>query len=1107
MAFDPTEVASNQEAQQRIVAAGAPTEFAKGPGQDGVQVAGVGKLFDLLNMLDSGVTPPKPPKVKAATAGQARVLTPEQLAAVPEVVDPRVAPRMPTPQEAGLTSDVFSESATKRALAGQVLSPEGVAKFEAQNLKALGVGEESPIDVLQDAQSALAADASEAALPSLDIADQAKRALNAEVQGFKPETAIVSDEVATKILDRVSAKEQNIKSLKDGGDFNYDYIDTIDDVKAMITAVGETYKGETNVVTRGSRTNKETRSAATRILLDEIGFTRKLLNRSIGDGALTAEEFVASRDLLVSSAIKLEEMATKINDGGATDIERLRFRRQMAIHSGIQLQLKGAQTEAARALQSFQIVIDGEMDAIRFGQEAKRLLAESGADGVTDAMASSLLAAGKKNGLKGVNGFVVTSRYAKTKQMVHEAYLVGLLSSPATQAKNIVGTISFMAYQLPSELISGMYGSIVRAGKKPFGQTHVPISEEQVYTSDVLLRVKGWKDSFGDAMAAGSLAWRTEVPTGASKLDVEQYAVISGESNSFLERSISEVSKRMRIPFRLLLSADEFTKTISQRGEFYTAVNRRYQHSLRKGMSEQEALDEAGMMMLDPKAVSEELDLKGKYDTLQSDLGFVGKITTPIQQSFLGRFVVPFATAPTNSILRTMEYTPFSKTSSELLGFKLGAGGVNKVSSKVHQLAVGRLALGSGTMALAGSYAQEGRIIGAMPSDERARNEFVKAGKKPYSFVTKGPDFPEDMPMYDSFGIPNGALNYTSFSGYEPVAGILAISADYVQRQNLTNDPMMREHFLVSGALAIADYYKEAPMLQGIADVAAFMKNEGSASDIARSYVESASIIGVPNPLSSLQRMFQRLADPTKIKPRGDFDYWTIEDVRETAVDDNGETYFINSPEFSKTEPYYRLVGTPKNDSTSMVMEFLEEMDALRSKDSFFRDERDLNAVVYDTVGHIKGKEDFSFANNPVKALAGNFIGIRMASAEELEPYEVELIRLSHSNDRWPLTNPESMNGIKLSYGMQSDLVGQAKNETKVFRQGYGELTFRDALIALVESYEYESLPDDSKASQLKKLNDAFLQQGFIELLEDPEYANMRQAYEETQALKMDGRQ
>ena len=341
MAFDPNKVAQEQEAKQRITAVGQPTEFAQGPEQEGVQVAGVGELFKLLNKLDPSVRP-APPKPRPVGPEAARVMTPDEIAATP-AFDPSVAPRMPTPQEAGLVPDqgAFSESATKRALAGQVLSPEGVAKFEERGLKAPGINEQAPTDVLQDAQTALADDAAEAELAATNVRKDAQKALNAEVRGFNPETGTASDEVAQAVLSRLDVKANNIKSLQDGGDFNFDYIDTSDDVLAVITAIGDNFKGETATITRGTISNQETARAAAGLVADEIGLTRSLLTRRIGEGGMTAEMFVASRELLVRSATKLEELAKQIKTGAGADVQ-LKFRRQLAIHSGIQLQLKGA---------------------------------------------------------------------------------------------------------------------------------------------------------------------------------------------------------------------------------------------------------------------------------------------------------------------------------------------------------------------------------------------------------------------------------------------------------------------------------------------------------------------------------------------------------------------------------------------------------------------------------------------------------------------------------------------------------------------------------------------------------------------------------------------
>jgi hypothetical protein len=1073
MAVDPTQLAEDQEARQRITAAGAPTEFAKGPEQEGIQVAGLGDVLKLLNKLPGGTSTPTPP-----TGG---------------VVG--VAPRVPTPQERGLMEapELFSEAATKRELAPQILSPEGVQTFEQRGMTAPAIGEEPPADVITDAATALEDQAAEAERLAVDVNAEAQKALTAEARGFKPETGVASEEVADEVLTMLNTKEANVKSLQDGGDFNFDYLNTTDDVKAVITAIGETYADETVARTRGKISNDLTIREAAARTADEIGFSRELLNRKVGDRPLTAAEFVGAREILVRSASKLEELARLIKTGQGTAADRLKFRRQLAIHSGIQLQLKGAQTEAARALQSFQIQVSGELDATRFAEEAQRLLDESGSEGVTDALADRLLKVGAEGArgddyMKKINDFAMGGRYAKTKQMVHEAYLAGLLSSPATQAKNLIGTAAFMLYQLPTEVISGMYGSVIRAGRKQLGM-QFPISEDQVYMEDALLRVKGWSDAFGDAMKAASIAWRTEAPAGGSKLDVDQYAPGTRQTETFFGKSLEELGKRMRIPFRLLLSADEFTKTISQRGEFYTAINKRYQHSKRKGMTEQEAQDEAGMLLLDPRAQSDDLNLKARYDTLQSDLGKFGQVTGMLQRTLIGRFLLPFATAPTNALLRTMEYTPFSKTAIDVLG---------KNGPQAQQLALGRLTLGGATMYKVGQYAMDGRITGGLPSDQKQR-EALPPGWQPYSFVLKGEGFPEDMPLYDAFGAPNGPLMYVSYAGFEPVGGLIAITADTVQRANTTDDPALQQNYASAAMIATAEYYKELPMLQGVADLVAFMDGYDAAK-LARSYAESSTPVGLPNPLSSMQRMIQRLIDPTGVRPREDVQYFTKEDILERVTDEDGTERYRYA--LIDGSPNYALIGLPKTDDGRKIVELFGEMNALQAKDSFFRDERDYNAIVYDTLGEPRGADEFSFANRPGAALFSNISGLRLKKGEELTEYEKELIRLQRMTNAWPLTNPREYQGIKLSYGMQSDLVNIAKNEITVRRSGYGDLTFRETLEVVTSEPLYLGLTDKQKVSLLRSINKQFIDEGFKTLIELPEYANMRQAYYDLQAQK-----
>tara|TARA_R100000541_G_scaffold26188_3_gene35734 strand:+ start:1 stop:1083 length:1083 start_codon:yes stop_codon:yes gene_type:complete len=358
------------------------------------------------------------------------------------------------------------------------------------------------------------------------------------------------------------------------------------------------------------------------------------------------------------------------------------------------------------------------------------------------------------------------------------------------------------------------------------------------------------------------------------------------------------------------------------------------------------------------------------------------------------------------------------------------------------------------------------------------------------------------MSLYDSFGAPNGPLRYVSFAGFEPVGGLLAITADTVQRANKTNDPELRENYAQAAILATMDYYKELPMLQGISDVVSFLDGYDAAK-LSRSYAESATIAGFPNPVSSLQRMFQRLADPTRVRPREDFEYYTLEEVEAISVDENGKkTFAFPLPDGT---PNYAVVGTQKSDTGRGVLEYVQEMNALQSKDSFIRDERDLNAVVYDTFGNAKGSDEFSFAVNPVAAVFSNVSGFRLKKGEKLEPYEKELIRLQAMTNKWPLTNPETMGQIKLSYGMQSDLINLAKNEIELSIDGYGALDFRNALAVFTSTREYQEMDDSVKVTFLRGLNAKFIKAGEEALIESPRYANMRKAYQQVEQLKAEG--
>ena len=1111
MAIDPQQIATEQTQRAALAQGGAPTEMAGSP-ENAVRLAGLGKLgpavLSSINKLGKSVSvnkvTPDPPAMSTLPPSQtAPAALPTDLQAQLDTIpqtdlmappQPKVElpSRVPGPAELGLMQSPgnYSEIATKKLLARDVLSEEGYKKFEAMGFKADGTPPEA--NPLKTAQQALDEQTAEAAV---DVNELAQRALTADQQGFKPTTAVASEEAADEILAALARDEANIKSLADGGDFNFDNLNTNEDVQRLITGVGEQLADEQTLRKRGKIPNDMTMNEAAGILADEIGFSRDLLNRKIGEGGLTAAQFVAGRTILVKSGQTLTDLAAKIKGGTADDGDRLRFRRQLAIHTGIQLQLKGAQTEAARALQSFQIRVDGELDLARFNEEAATMLANDGGAGITDELAKKLLGAVEKNkSLKTINTFTPLGMGARTSQMVSEAYLAGLLSSPATQMKNIVGTAGFMAYQLPAEIIAGMTGSVFRKGQQILGDSY-PIDPDQVYVEDAMLRLKGWMDSYKDALRAASIAYKTEVPAGGvSKLDVDNYTAVQGDprSQSVFSRSITDLGKRMRIPFRLLLAGDEFFKTISQRGELYTAANRAYQDVIRNGGTVVEAEDAAGMVLLDPRAISDQLDTKAKYDTMQSDLGKFGQFTGIMQRAQIagipvGRFILPFATAPTNDALRTLEFMPFNP-------YVLGRIAFSKGTPAERQMAFGKMAVGGAVMSVFALDAMEGRITGGYPSDKKLRDALPPKWQ-PYSYVTKGKGFPEGLPLYDQYGVPNGPLNYTSYNGFGPASTLVGLTANVLQNAVRTRDPELQGAYMSAAVLGAVDYFSELPMLQGVADIQAMIDQAkrgdtaGAVAQFGRGPAEAATPIGVPNPLSAAQRAIARVNDPTVVKPKGDIEYYTMEDM----------ALVVDNPDGTKSwkydlygEPDWARVGTPKNDEWAWMHSLLGKLDALQSKDSVFGGERDKNTIDYDTLGNARGSDAFSLANNHVMAIFNNVSGVKITSGKSPTILEAELIRLSTIARTWPLTNKEQMEGIQLSYGDQMQLVNQAKNITELRK--YDDLTFRKALSKLVQDDPYLESTTKEKLTLIRKLNNDYFEQAFKQIIERPENLKVKNA-------------
>ena len=993
---------------------------------------------------------------------------------------------VPTPRTERLEPGVNYQR-RQQEVAEQVLSPEGKARFDAAGRDARAVQSEEAT-ILDTARKSLTQDAA-GNVPT----DPAQKTLAPEWQ-------------MEEVLTAQDRAKQAIKLGKDGEieDFNYDNLATGDDVKALITAVSEVDEAATIAAKRGVQTNVQTTEEARQLLSDEFGTTRRILNRSIGQ-TMNAAEMTAARSIMTKSSEKLDSLAKQIVDlerSGSIDSSLLlRFRRQLAIHAGVQMQVKGAQTEIARALQAFRIPVGSDM-----GPElTSDILNGHGGIGEAIKLAKGYRKSVEKGGRVAGNKFARGGFLSGANSVFQEVYVNGLLSWINTQYKNLFSTPSFMMMRGAEDLLAGLYGTLYRSGLRAAGKE---VNPEGAYISDIAARFYGNSRAFSNAMSIAADVWRTELPSDAlSKLDANQYRAIDAERlglTGIWGKATDALGKVIRIPQRALLSVDEFWKATSDTGELYVQSLHAMRRAKAAGKTDQEAMDDALMVAIDPRAVGKEMDTAARYATLTTDLAehgpliaAMGKFVGEAQRNPFGRMIVPFITVPTNDVIRVLERTPAAFIMRKPLADMLGKNG-----PEAAQKALARFSLGTASLYGVYQMALDGRITGNLPADRKER-EALRLGHpnfKPYSLVFRGENWPVDedgdeLPLYNArTGLPNGPLEYVPYGGYGPVAGLMAIGASIAERMRITEDPDQRSSIVANGVAATFGYFSNMPFLMGVANVYKAIDYDDPG------YVLDAPI-GASMPFSSLGRNIMTGFDTTLRKASQSYDLYTAKDV---------EAMPKKSGRFQ-----YNLVGLSKGilDSDVAARGMMDEWWQLFTKDSSvagafgYRDTETL-ATQYDVLGR-EIDRGVRFDVNPKLALWNLFSPLKFIPGEKPGGVEKELVRLGVPLSRKRTGIQIGSRRIGLTEKQQSDWVNLAKNEvvllSDVKRDGKkvyeSNMPFYAALGTLMGKPHYARADAVGKINLIRNMEQRFYKAALPRLLNLPGNQNLRQVVAERKFL------
>jgi hypothetical protein len=592
----------------------------------------------------------------------------------------------------------------------------------------------------------------------------------------------------------------------------------------------------------------------------ESGISENFLSRLVGnDGKMMANavETYKALEVLESSANELDKLFKMVDSGLATDVDKLKLRQQIAFHGLIQKGVKGMQSETARALAVFRIPRDGKNPAVR------QVLDQFGGDAALQDMARSYLTLETR---AAQNALVEKSMMSGVKDIWFTTYINGLLSSPVSHAKNIVGNATFGLYQIPERLVASLYSNLLPPGVRNWKALVPGSSEDKIALDEALTMMQSLTNGVTEGLQLASKAWKTNQPndlmskiedtrSGFETLGGQLQRVTGASPDTWLGKGLEYYGTAITVPGRALLTQDEFFKGVFYRMEINTQVTRRakkiYRDSVEAGMDEASALakaeaEAASLLANPPSDMDQAATLFAQKGTFTSELPpALAKLQEAFNHPAL-KVVVPFFKTPGNIGMQIIERTPFAPVLSSNFREEIAKGGVYR------DMALAKVTMGSAILTTFAAASVEGRITGSGPTRKADREALMRTGWQPYSIKV--------------------GEKWYSYSGLEPVSAFLAIAADYAEYAQREDDDSLINEVFVGGTMAFAEYMKELPMLQGVAEVAGLLglgRGESDSDDkrvldtigkIGGGFAIGGSPAGA---YSSMVAAMERLYDPT----------------------------------------------------------------------------------------------------------------------------------------------------------------------------------------------------------------------------------------------------
>ena len=274
-------------------------------------------------------------------------------------------------------------------------------------------------------------------------------------------------------------------------DIDFNSINTLDDFAAVIDTVIK------RTPDPGTETNQEVF-----MLAKDLDMRPSLL---FGKGFKDAKEVYAARSFLANSHNQLIKLADELIKNPTDGELAIKFRKHLTLHGLFVTNFKQGRADVGRALRAFQLPTMA--DAPSQANAIEEMLAEfGGQDSIVD-IAVKTKTLFDKNGMPATNNYVGENFFKRSSKAWSEAYRGGLLFSPKTQLRNIIGNAFYLSYSVPEYILAGIYGNIesavINGGGKLLRGNHWGGYNNGMTWEMGVARLYGMVHGFGDALYMG----------------------------------------------------------------------------------------------------------------------------------------------------------------------------------------------------------------------------------------------------------------------------------------------------------------------------------------------------------------------------------------------------------------------------------------------------------------------------------------------------------------------------------------------------------------------------------------------------------------------------